>query len=133
VVPAPGWDDPPALRGTSGSSALGMLPGAQHIERLLCEAGYDWNTQPGQGDEEKRDAEGNGPFCIVEAQVCPRMLAWLEVTVEADGWESHAETDMQNENASSSLLWGRERNHRRCPILNLHVEAANLDELWERL
>lgn len=103
----------------------------EEIERLLHEAGYGWPGQPESGEEEKREAEGNGPFCIVEAQDCPRLLAWLEVTVQTDSRESLAGTDAQSGDNDASLLWRNEREH--CPILNLHVEAANLDELWERL
>lgn len=103
----------------------------EEIERLLHEAGYCWPKQSESGDKEMRNAEGNGPFCVVEAQDCPRLLAWLEVTVQADNRENLAGTETQSENNDTSLLWGNERKH--CPILNLHVEAANPDELWERL
>src|SRR5579875_696567 len=84
----------------------------EEIERLLYQAGYDWPTWPESrdrdGDEEKRESGSKGPFCIVEAlDGCPRLLAWLE------------------------LQWANERP--RCPLSHLHVEAANLDELWVRL
>jgi hypothetical protein len=82
----------------------------EEIERLLCEAGYGWPTSPQsrEGDAEKRDAEQNGPCCIVESlDGCPRLLAWLELR--------------------------RTGERPRCPLSHLHVEAANLDELWQRL
>jgi hypothetical protein len=84
----------------------------EETERLLHEAGYDWpglsESADGDEDEQKRETESKGPFCIVEAlDGCPRLLAWLELR-RASGCP-------------------------RCSISNLHVEAANLDELWERL
>jgi hypothetical protein len=82
----------------------------EEIERLLREAGYGWPTSPQsrEGDAEKRDAEQNGPCCIVESlDGCPRLLAWLELR--------------------------RTGERPRCPLSHLHVEAANLDELWQRL
>jgi hypothetical protein len=86
----------------------------EETERLLRQAGYDWPGLPescdgdGDGDEQKRDAESKGPCCIVEAlDGCPRLLAWLELR--------------------------RAGERPRCPLSHLHVEAANLDELWQRL
>jgi hypothetical protein len=84
----------------------------EETERLLRQAGYEWPAWPesrdGDEDEKKRETESKGPFCIVEAlDGCPRLLAWLELR-RASGYP-------------------------RCSISNLHVEAANLDELWERL
>jgi hypothetical protein len=102
----------------------------EEIERLLHEAGYGW---PEQDDEKKRDRESNGPFCIVEAQDSPRLLAWLEVTVQAASCEGHARIDTQLVDDAVGFMWGYEENHHHCSILNLHVEAANLDELWVRL
>jgi len=84
----------------------------EETERLLREAGYEWPTWPesrdGDEDEQKREAQSKGPCCIVEAlDGGPRLLAWLELQ-RAGGCP-------------------------RCPLSHLHVEATNLDELWERL
>jgi hypothetical protein len=105
----------------------------EEIEHLLREAGYCWPGLLESGDGEKRDTESNGPFCIVEAQDHSRLLAWLEITVQAESWESHAGIDTQLVDDAVALMWGYEENHHHCSILNLHVEAANLDELWVRL
>lgn len=85
----------------------------EETERLLREAGYEWPTWPesrdGDEDEKKRETESKGPFCIVEAlDGCPRLLAWLDMTPVGDKGDGGA-------------------------LPNVHVEAANLDELWERL
>ncbi len=106
----------------------------EEIERLLHEAGYGWPALPESDDEEKRDAEKYGPFCIVEAlDGHPRLLAWLEVTKQGERWEpeSRAASETAAAKTSPSLPWASERPF--CPFSHLHVEAANPDELWERL
>jgi hypothetical protein len=85
----------------------------EETERLLRQAGYDWPAWPesadGDEDEKKRETESKGPCCIVEAlDGCPRLLAWLDMTPVGDKGDGGA-------------------------LPNVQVEAANLDELWERL
>jgi hypothetical protein len=81
----------------------------EEIERLVREAGYEWPLLREAGSQEQQGAEP-GPCCIVEAQDAdpPRLLAWLDMTPVGDKGDGGA-------------------------LPNLHVEAANLDELWERL
>ncbi len=108
----------------------------EETERLLHQAGYDWPTWPESadrdGDEEKRESGSKGPLCIVEAlDGCPRLLAWLEVTAPTECRQNRAETETLSGKTPTSLQWANERP--RCPLSHLHVEAANLDELWVRL
>ncbi len=60
-------------------------------------------------------------------------LAWLEVTAQAECEGSYIGPGMLAEDTDDACAHLPRQRKRACPLSNLHVEAANLDELWSRL